>query len=187
MKSVWVRHGQSEYNLENKSTGWHDPDLTELGKEEAHKAGTILAEQYTEIASLYCSDLRRSFNTANIISESTGWNITPQVSPAIRERDYGDWSGKNKDQIKQLLGEEQFVNIRRGWDIGPANGESLRDTAARVYGFLKEIEDRSNELPHIIVCHGNTIRAAAVVLGKRTPEDVHEFEVHTGEVIEWDF
>jgi 2,3-bisphosphoglycerate-dependent phosphoglycerate mutase len=187
MKSVWVRHGQSEYNAQNLSTGWHDPDLTEQGVIEAHQAGVVLAERYISVAGVYASDLRRSFNTANIIVETTGWHITPQVSPAIRERDYGDWSGKNKDQIKQELGEDKFLQIRRGWQASPVNGESLKDTAARVYGFLREIEDRANELPHIIICHGNTIRAAAVVLGKRTQEDVHEFEVHTGEVIEWDF
>lgn len=187
MKSVWVRHGESEYNLENRCTGWHDPDLTELGKEEAQKAGAYLAEKYSSVANLYSSDLRRSFNTANIILGTTGWNLTPQVSPAIRERDFGDWSGKKRDQIKLLLGEDQFTKIQKGWKTKPANGESLQDTAARVYGFLKEIEDRSNELPHVIVCHRNTIRAAAVVLGKIAPEDINEFEVHTGEIVEWDF
>ncbi len=187
MKSVWIRHGQSEYNAKNLSTGWHDPDLTELGNHEAIHASGILAHKYSEIAGIYASDLRRSFNTANIIIENTDWDKELKISPAIRERDYGNWSGKDKDQLLDEMGSDQFTAIRRGWSTPPENGESLKECAARVYGFLKEIEDRSNELPHIIVCHGNTIRAASVVLGKRSPEDVHEFEVVTGEVIEWDF
>tara|TARA_B100000519_G_C14191298_1_gene413254 strand:- start:639 stop:1202 length:564 start_codon:yes stop_codon:yes gene_type:complete len=187
MKSIWIRHGQSEYNAQNLSTGWHDPELTEQGKQEALAAAQRLSNTYPEISSIYASDLRRSYNTANIIIENTPWDSQLRISPAIRERDYGDWSGKNKDSLLLELGQERFMDIRRGWKTAPENGESLHECAARVFGFLKEIEDRSNELPHIIVCHGNTIRAASVILGKRTPEDVHEFEVLTGEVLEWDF
>jgi len=188
MKTVWVRHGQSEYNAQNLSTGFHDPLLTEQGVAEANQVAELLMHRYPDIHDLWCSDLRRSYYTANIISEKTQWPNEIKIRPYIRERDYGDWSGKNKDQIRSELGDEEFFKIRRGWNTPPKHGESLKDTAARVYEFLKVVKkDSLNQLPHIIVCHGNTIRAAAVLAGKRTPENVHEFEIHTGEIVEWDF
>ena len=175
MKSVWITHGQCEYTVQNLIAGWHDPELTEQGMAEAKHIATILADKYVEIANVYCSDLRRSFNTARIVCESTPWGKTQQVSPFIRDRDFGDITG-TQSQIPQE------------WKTSLVNGESLQDTASRVYSFLKEIEDRSNELPHIIICHSDTVRAAAVVLGKRTPHDIQNFEVYnTGEIIEWDF
>jgi broad specificity phosphatase PhoE len=141
----------------------------------AEQLAVLLTDKYVEVANVYCSDLRRSFNTARIICENTPWGKTQQVSPFIRDRDYGDLTG-TQSQIPQ------------GWKTSLSNGESLQDTASRVYSFLKEIEDRSNELPHIIICHSDTVRAAAVVLGKRTPHDIQNFEVYnTGEIIEWDF
>jgi len=175
VKSIWITHGQCDYDEQQLIPGWHDPDLTEQGMAYAEQFAVLLTDKYIEVANVYCSDLRRSFNTARIICENTPWGKTQQVSPFIRDRDYGDLTG-TQSQIPQ------------GWKTALVNGESLQDTASRVYSFLKEIEDRSNELPHIVVCHSDTIRAAAVVLGKRTPHDIQDFEVHnTGEIIEWDF
>ena len=184
MKTVWVRHGQSEYNAENRSTGWHDPDLTELGAEQAMQTAKELAKKYVSIASLHCSDLRRSFYTAKIISATTPWFIDISVDALVRERDYGDWSGRNKDELLEELGETEFMNIRRGWAKAPNNGESLKECAGRVKTFIEELEEST--LPHIIVCHGNTIRAASVVLGINTAEQVRDWEIETGEFVEWD-
>ena len=149
MKTVWVRHGQSEYNVQDIATGWHDPELTELGCQQALEIAEKLSNKYLEIAEIYSSDLRRSYNTAKIIVDNT------------------------------------FLAIRRGWYIGPNNGESLKDTAGRVAGFLKELKEST--LPHIIVCHGNTIRAASVVLGYNTPDSILSWQVNTGDIVEWDY
>jgi len=175
VKSIWITHGQCEYDVQNLIAGWHDPDLTEQGISTANQVAVNLADKYIEVADVYCSDLRRSFITAKIICENTPWEKTQEVSPFIRDRDYGDLTGTQLQTPPE-------------WKTPIPNGESLQDTASRVYSFLKEIEDRSNEIPHIIVCHSDTIRAAAVVLGKRAPHDIQDFEVHnTGEIIEWDF
>ena len=185
MKTVWVRHGQSEYNAQDKATGWHDPELTELGYQQALEIAEKLSKRYLEIAEMYSSDLRRSYNTAKIIIDNTPWFHDIKVTPAIRERDYGDWSGKNKEQLREELGDDLFLAIRRGWSANPNNGESLKDTAGRVAGFLKELEE--NALPHIIVCHGNTIRAASVVLGYRTTNDIANWQINVGDIVEWEY
>ena len=175
MKSIWITHGQCEYDVQNLIAGWHDPDLTEQGISTANQVAVTLTDKYIEIANVYCNDLRRSFITAKIICENTPWEKTQQVSPFIRDRDFGDITGTQ-------------LQIPQEWKTPLVNGESLQDTGSRVYSFLKEIEDRSNELPHIIICHSDTVRAAAVVLGKRIPHDIQDFKVHnTGEIIEWDF
>jgi len=185
MKTVWVRHGQSEYNVQDIATGWHDPELTELGCQQALEIAEKLSKKYLEIAEIYSSDLRRSYNTAKIIVDNTSWGCDIKITPEIRERDYGDWSGKSKDQLRKELGEELFLAIRRGWYIGPNNGESLKDTAGRVAGFLKELKEST--LPHIIVCHGNTIRAVSVVLGYSTPDSILNWQINTGDIVEWDY
>lgn len=185
MKTVWVRHGQSEYNAQDIATGWHDPELTELGCQQALKIAEKLSKKYLEIAEIYSSDLRRSHNTAKIIVDNTPWFHDIKVTPAIRERDYGDWSGKNKDQLREELGNDSFLAVRRGWSANPNNGESLKDTAGRVAGFLKELEEST--LPHIIVCHGNTIRAASVVLGYNTADNISDWQINIGDIIEWDY
>ena len=175
MKTVWIRHGQSEYNAQGIDTGWPDPDLTEQGVLEAQQAGSQLFRTYPEIEGIYSSDLRRAHQTANYITDAANWSETLQVSPAIRDRDFGDWSGKPpNDEWKK-------------WLPKPENGESMKECAARVYGFLKELESNDSGLPHIIVCHNNTIRAASVVIGINAPEDVQNFDVLTGEIIEWVF
>ena len=183
MKTVWVRHGQSEYNAENRSTGWHDPDLTELGIRQAMDTAKEL-KKYQFIAEIHCSDLRRSFYTAKLILDNNPWFKDIKIDALIRERDYGDWSGRNKDEILEELGQETFMNVRRGWSKPPVNGESLKECAGRVKTFIEELEE--SELPHIIVCHGNTIRAASVVLGINTAEQVRDWEIETGEFVEWD-
>lgn len=185
MKTVWVRHGQSEYNAKNLSTGWHDPELTELGVEQAFKTARILAQRYTMIDSIHTSDLRRAAQTANIILKSSPWFVEIEIDSRLRERDYGDWSGKNKDENRLSVGDERFLSIRRGWDIAPPNGESLKDTASRVANYLDNIEQ--SNLPIIFVCHGNTIRAASVIFGKNTPESVVDWEIETGGFIEWEY
>ena len=82
MKTVWVRHGQSEYNAENRSTGWHDPDLTELGIRQAMDTAKEL-KKYQFIAEIHCSDLRRSFYTAKLILDNSPWFKDIKVKDAI--------------------------------------------------------------------------------------------------------
>lgn len=174
MKTVWIKTAQNEYDAQNLCTGWLDPELTEQGVIEATDVAKELSDKYSVVANVYCSDLRRSFNTAKIICDNTSWNKTQQVSPFIRDRDYGNLTGKRLD-------------TQLNWQDAPENGESLKDVASRVYSFLKEIQDTENELPHVIIAHSDTLTAAAVVVGKLDPTEVNNFRAHTGEILEWDF
>ena len=109
-----------------------------------------------------------------------------EIDQNLNERDYGSWSGKNKDQIKNEIGIEKFTEIRRGWNIGPDNGESLEDTSKRVNKFIEQIKSirkRDNLEKILVVCHGNTIRAATVVLGINDKESIAEYEIKTGNLL----
>jgi 2,3-bisphosphoglycerate-dependent phosphoglycerate mutase len=185
MKTVWIRHGQSEYNAKNLATGWHDPNLTQLGIEQALNTASILGKKYTVIDSIHTSDLRRAAHTANLVLENTPWFVDIQYDSRLRERDYGDWSGKDKDENRKSVGDEQFLAIRRGWDIAPPNGESLKDTCRRVADYLDSIPQA--DLPIIFVCHGNTIRAASIIFKQNTTESVVNWEIETGGFVEWDY
>lgn len=185
MKTVWVRHGESEYNAKNLATGWHDPNLTEAGVNQALDTAKKLTNKYTYINSIHSSDLRRAFQTAQIILSYSPWFLDVKTDYRLRERDYGDWSGKDKNENRLSVGDERFLSIRRGWDIAPPNGESLKDTADRVANYLDNIEQ--SNLPIILVCHGNTIRAASVLFGKNTPESVVDWEIETGGFVEWEY
>jgi bisphosphoglycerate-dependent phosphoglycerate mutase len=85
VKTIWINATQSEYDAQNLYTGWHDPELTEQGVTEATQIAKDLSDKYSEVADVYCSDLRRSFNTAKIICDNTNWNKTQQVSPRLLE------------------------------------------------------------------------------------------------------
>lgn len=184
MRTIWVRHGQSEYNEQNLATGWHDPELTKLGIQQALDTAIQLGNRFVHIDSIHTSDLRRAFNTAQVILKTCPWFVDIKVDSKLRERDYGDWAGKNKDQNLADVGEEMFFEMRRGWDMPPPGGESLKDTAMRVADYLDNIE--VSNLPQIFVCHGNTIRAASVVLGKNSEQSVRDWEIETGGFVVWD-
>ena len=89
----------------------------------------------------------------------------------------GDWSGLNKTEVKQQIGEASFFSARRGWDTSPHNGESLKDVSVRVISFIESLPKSGNIL---VVYHGNTIRAISVILGINSKEDVSSYEIRTG-------
>jgi len=185
MRTVWVRHGESEYNAKNLATGWHDPLLTEKGINQAAKTAKELANRYQSVDSIHCSDLKRAAQTASIIVQLTPWFVDVKIDPRLRERDYGTWSGCDKNQNKLSVGQEQYLAIRRGWKTAPPEGESLEQTSVRVADYLDNIEQ--SNVPIIFVCHGNTIRAASVIFGKNTPESVVDWEIETGGFVEWEY
>ncbi|GIV27760.1 MAG: 2,3-bisphosphoglycerate-dependent phosphoglycerate mutase [Bacteroidia bacterium] len=179
-KLVLVRHGQSAWNLENRFTGWVDVPLSENGIKEAEQAAQKLSGLKFDIA--FTSALQRAQNTLKIILEKTNQTHIPVFSnQALNERMYGDLQGMNKDEARQKFGDEQVKIWRRSYDIAPPNGESLKDTAARVIPYFEQ-----NILPHIqqnknvlIVAHGNSLRALVMYLEKMTPEQILNFELGT--------
>src|SRR5262249_48937896 len=130
---ILLRHGQSQWNLENRFTGWVDIDLSDKGKEEAQKAGEKLRDRQIDV--VYTSALKRAINTAKIALESAGKGDMELIQDqALNERNYGDLQGLNKAETAALHGEEQVHIWRRSFDICPPGqgAESLEMTIKRV-------------------------------------------------------
>jgi 2,3-bisphosphoglycerate-dependent phosphoglycerate mutase len=180
---VLVRHGQSEWNLQNLFTGWRDVDLTEKGITEARNAGRKLKALGVTFDIAYTSDLKRAQNTLKLILEEMGQSSLQVIKNiALNERDYGDLSGLNKDDARKKWGEEQVHIWRRSYDVAPPGGESLKDTLARTLPYyVTEI------LPHVlrgervlVAAHGNSLRALVMVLDRLSPEGIIKRELATG-------
>ncbi|MDL2406722.1 2,3-bisphosphoglycerate-dependent phosphoglycerate mutase [Rhizobium calliandrae] len=180
---VLVRHGQSDWNLKNLFTGWKDPDLTELGIEEAKTGGKALAEYGIKFDIAFTSVLVRAQHTLDIILDSVGQTGLKTIKDqALNERDYGDLSGLNKDDARAKWGEEQVHIWRRSYDVPPPGGESLRDTGARVWPYyLTEILPRVLAGQKVLVAaHGNSLRSLVMVLDRLSKEQILALNLATG-------
>ncbi len=198
---ILLRHGQSVWNLENKFTGFVDVGLSDKGYEEAKYSGELLSDIRFDV--VFCSTLIRAKKTAEIVLEVTGETNEHLLSnddtdglkfnmicdPDLRERDYGDLSGLNKDETREKYGVEQVKIWRRGYDTPPPNGESLKDVVARVEPYyLKHIKPEVDAGKNVLlVAHGNTLRAMMIVLGVKTPENINEMEIATGVPLLFEF
>lgn len=183
---VLVRHGQSQWNLENRFTGFHDIDLSDLGREEAAGAGLRLKELGAKFDAVYTSTLQRANNTARIALENAGQaDLVPQMiaHDDLRERDYGDLTGLNKDETRTKYGDEQVHIWRRSYDVAPPGGECLQDVVekrVRPY-FEANIKPRLEKGENILVAaHGNSLRALLIIIGAETPESINAAEMETG-------
>jgi 2,3-bisphosphoglycerate-dependent phosphoglycerate mutase len=180
---VLVRHGESEWNKLNLFTGWRDPDLTETGVEEAHRAGKLLREAGLHFDIAFTSVLKRAQRTLTIILEELGQTGLETIQDqALNERDYGDLSGLNKDDARKRWGEEQVHIWRRSYDIPPPGGESLKDTAARTLPYYEtaiwpEVQAGKNV---IIAAHGNSLRSLVMKLDNLSREEVLQLNLATG-------
>jgi 2,3-bisphosphoglycerate-dependent phosphoglycerate mutase len=178
-----VRHGESETNAANVFTGWSDPPLTAAGEAEAEAIGTLLRARRLTPERAFASALQRSAATAGIILGRMGVEGIPvRRSEALNERDYGALTGLNKAAAAARWGDEQVRQWRRGYAAAPPEGESLRDTAARVLAYyVKDL------LPAamaggvtLVVSHGNTLRALIMALEGLAPAEVEALELGTG-------
>ncbi|MBI3701372.1 MAG: 2,3-bisphosphoglycerate-dependent phosphoglycerate mutase [Afipia sp.] len=180
---VLVRHGQSEWNLKNLFTGWKDPNLTDLGVEEAKRAGQKLKAEGLQFDVAFTSALTRAQRTLDLAMIEMGQTKIPVTKNlALNERDYGELSGLNKDDARAKWGEEQVLIWRRSYDVPPPGGESLKDTLARTLPYyVQEIQPgvlRGQRT--LVVAHGNSLRALIMVLEKLTPEQILKRELSTG-------
>lgn len=182
---VLVRHGQSEWNLKNLFTGWRDPDLTEQGVAEAREAGRALKAAGIRFDIAYTSALVRAQHTCRLIlGEMDQSGLRTIEDQALNERNYGDLAGLNKDDARERWGEEQVHVWRRSYDVPPpgAEGESLRDTGARVWPYyIRQI------LPAVlsgkttlVAAHGNSLRSLVMVLDGLTKDEVTSLNLATG-------
>lgn len=179
---VLVRHGESQWNLENRFTGWVDVPLSPKGVEEAACAGEKLKKENIRFDEAYTSSLQRAQNTLKLILEKLGRQDLPvKKDQALNERHYGDLQGLNKAETAQKFGDEQVKIWRRSYDIAPPGGESLKDTAARTLPYfeaniLRDLKAGKNIL---VAAHGNSLRSIVMDIEKLTKEQVLELNLAT--------
>ena len=189
-KLVLVRHGQSEWNAKNLFTGWKDPKLTDLGIQEAIKAGDLLETRNLKFDLMFTSDLFRAQETGRLILEQMNQtDIQVIEDQSLNERNYGDLAGLNKDEAREKWGEEQVHIWRRSFDVPPPGGESLKNTAERVLPYFElEIMPKVKEGLNILVAaHGNSLRALVMEFEKISSEEIVKLEIATGDPLTYEY
>ena len=211
IKLVLVRHGQSEWNLENRFTGWTDVELSEQGVREAKEAGKVLKEKGYHFDLAYTSVLKRAEHTLDLILKEMGEeNIEIKRSWRLNERHYGALQGLNKDETRKKYGDEQVLLWRRSSDVRPPElevtdprypgndpkykdltedelpkTEYLIDTIKRVMEYwntdIKPDLEKGRNI--IIAAHGNSLRGLMKYLDDISDEDIVKLEIQTGNPI----
>ena len=203
---ILVRHGQSKWNLEKRFTGWVDVDLTENGKLEAEKAGSLIKEKNISIDIYYSSLQLRAKNTLKIIQKVLSDKKDFIKAWQINERHYGALTGLNKVEMSQKIGENKVYQFRRSWEMKPdplskespyhpskietynnmpkgkiPDTESLKDTYERVIKFYdEEIKRHLRNKNVLISAHGNSLRALCKYLFKLDSDQISKLEIPTG-------
>ena len=204
---ILVRHGQSEWNLENRFTGWVDVDLAPKGKLEACKAGELIKEKKIKFDYFFTSYQKRAINTLKLILSTLRIQDAHIIKAwQLNERHYGSLTGLNKDEMKKKLGEKKVHEFRRSWDISPdplsknnpyhpanieayrdipleniPDTESLKDTYERVLPyFTKEVQNKLINKNILISAHGNSIRAICKFLFELSEDKIPKLEIPTG-------
>ncbi len=181
---VLVRHGQSEWNALGLWTGWADVSLTPQGKAEARRAAEHLRD--ITLHKGHTSKLKRTQETLEEIRQALQHTDFETVEhEALNERHYGDYTGKNKWEVKEAVGDEEFTKIRRGWDHPLPGGESLKDVHSRAVPYYEEhiLADLKAGKNVIVASSGNTLRAIVKHLEVIADDEVHHLEIGTGEVL----
>ena len=203
---ILVRHGQSTWNLEKRFTGWVDVDLTEKGKLEAEKAGSLIKNKEIKIDLYYSSLQLRANSTLKIIQKVLNDKKNFNKAWQLNERHYGALTGLNKIDMIKKLGEDRVHEFRRSWDIKPEplskkspyhplnietykkvpekiipDTESLKDTYERVVKYFEEELKSSLKDKNILIsAHGNSIRALCKYLFKLNNNQISSLEIPTG-------
>lgn len=214
MNLVLIRHGESQWNLENRFTGWTDVDLSEKGVNEAHNAGNELKKEGYKFDIAYTSYQKRAIKTLNIVLEEMDQLYIPVIkSWRLNERHYGALQGLNKAETAQKYGDEQVHIWRRSFDICPPElsddderhpkfddrykdlpadelpkTESLKITIDRVLKFWdSDISKAIKEGKDVIIAaHGNSLRALIKYLLKISDEDIINLNLPTGKPLKFE-
>ena len=212
-KLILCRHGESEWNLENRFTGWADVDLSPKGEQEAKDAGLTLKHEQLSFDLAYTSVLKRATRTLWIMLEEMGLTWIPVINAwELNERHYGALQGLNKSQVAAEYGEEQVQIWRRSYDTPPPPlnndderhprfeiryagvsdlpaSESLKDTLLRVkpYWQTKIIPSLLGNQDVLIVAHGNSLRARVKMIENISDKEIMDFNIPTGIPLAYEF
>lgn len=205
-KLILLRHGQSDWNEKNLFTGWVDVPLTDKGKQEAARGGELLKERDILPDIVHTSLLRRAIMTANLSLDSADRHWIPvKRSWRLNERHYGDLQGKDKTQVRDQYGEEQFMTWRRSYDVPPPElddndeysqahdpryadvqnaprTECLKDVLERFLPYWEEqiVPDLKADKTVLVAAHGNSLRALVKHLDGISDDDIAGLNIPTG-------
>lgn len=204
---VLLRHGESDWNAKNLFTGWVDVDLTEKGRAEAVRGGELMVAEGITPDIVHTSLLRRAITTANLSLDVADRHWIPVKRDwRLNERHYGALQGKNKKEILEKFGEEQFMQWRRSYDVPPPpidlddpyaqtgdpryaglgdampRTECLKDVVTRLVPYWEnEIQnDLADGLTVLVAAHGNSLRALVKVLDDVSDDDIAGLNIPTG-------
>jgi 2,3-bisphosphoglycerate-dependent phosphoglycerate mutase len=186
-KLILARHHESEWNKLGKWTGVTNVGLTDYGFDMSRKMGELVRDLHIDQA--FASDQIRSLETLLCMEDGSACLDVPITrSAALNERDYGDYTGKDKWEMEKLLGEEKFKELRRGWDYPIPHGETLKMVSDRaVPYFIKEILPRLREGKNVlIVAHGNSLRTIVKYIEKISDTAIADVEVPFGAILIYD-
>ena len=210
---VLVRHGQSQWNLENRFTGWVDVPLSKKGIDEAISSGKKLKD--FEFDTMYVSHMIRAVQTLHYILIESNSKKTPifkheekrvgrwehnytgdfekeipvYQSVELAERYYGDLQGLNKQKTREKYGDEQVHIWRRSYDVNPPNGESLKNTCERTLPYYKKhiLKDLKDGKTVLVSAHGNSLRSIVMYIENISEEKIPTVEIPTGVPIVYTF
>jgi 2,3-bisphosphoglycerate-dependent phosphoglycerate mutase len=207
MKLILLRHGESQWNLENRFTGWKDVSLTQKGIDEATFSGNALLKNNLGINSVYTSLLNRATETTDIVSGIINFPKEKiKYEWRLNERHYGALQGLNKSETAAKYGEDQVHIWRRSYDIPPPlldysdkrhprfnnklnkidgnipSGESLKNVIDRLKPFWNDytIHLKENSGNHLIIAHSNSLRAIIKILDQLSEEEIMSVNIPTG-------
>ena len=207
MNLILLRHGQSEWNLQNRFTGWKDVSLTKLGIKEAEYSGKVILENQFDIQSIYTSILNRATETTDIVTKIINYPKSEiKYEWRLNERHYGALEGLNKSETAKKYGEDQVHIWRRSYDTPPPLleyndkrhprlndkfrhinsdlpvGESLKDVIHRLNPFWQYYINhlKKNAGNHLIIAHSNSLRAIVKILDELSNEEICSVNIPTG-------
>jgi len=211
---ILVRHGQSQWNLENRFTGWVDVELAPKGKLEACKAGELIKELNLEINHFFSSYQKRAIETLKLMLITMRIKNDKVIKAwELNERHYGSLTGLNKDEMKKKLGDDKIHIFRRSWNKSPEplnknnpyhplnieiykdipkdkipDTESLKDTYERVIPYFKKNIEKKISENVMISAHGNSIRSLCKYLFDISNDEISKLEIPTGNplILEFD-
>jgi len=215
MKLILLRHGESQWNLENRFTGWKDVELTKNGTKEAKFAAQQLVSENLIIDTIHTSILKRAVQTTEIVSSIINFDINLiNYDWRLNERHYGALQGLNKSETAKKYGEEQVKIWRRSFDIPPPPlknndnrhpsnnptfqkipqdylpvGESLKMVIKRLIPFWEEYFEKIKLMDgcHLIVAHSNSLRAIIKILDNLSEKSIISVNIPTGVPLVYSF
>jgi len=209
---ILVRHGESQWNLENRFTGWVDVPLSKKGIEESISAGKKLKD--IEFDTMYVSHMLRAIQTLHYIIIESNDKRTPIIyheekrihdwehhtsdpkteipiymSVDLAERYYGNLQGLNKQKTREEYGDEQVHLWRRSYDVNPPSGESLKNTCERTTPYYKKyiLKDLQGGKTVLVSAHGNSLRAITMHIENISEQEIPDIEIPTGVPIVYSF